>query len=212
MVASRLGENLYRRLGFESQNTVAISVYERSEQPPPLPVSPTSRFPDQTLHKAAVKLDEECIGINRGSLLNSIYKRDKLCAVLTVKDQVVAAAWGRLSNPVKNGIEELHIGPVVAKSPEYATSVVAELLRMELWKGHCPSKENENCRFSTVLVVEKGNTKRGKEVFEALGYVKGADLPYMAKRITSYPRTSLPTLDVAGASSQYYAMAGWDIC
>lgn len=211
-MASRLGVNLYKRLGFESQNSIAISVYERNEQPPPKPCSLTPRFPDHTLHKAAIKLDEESIGINRSSLLNCIYKRDRLCAVLTLNKQVVAAAWGRLSNPVKNGMEELHVGPVVAKSPDFAESVVAELLRMEYRKGQCPDDENESCRFSTVLVVEKGGVLRSRHVFEALGYVKGADLPYMAKRITSHSCTGLSTLDLTGATSQYYAMAGWDIC
>lgn len=211
MIASSLGANLYPRLGFIPRTDITVFIYERPSLPTPPPSSLRPVLPDHADHTAAIKLDEQATGLNRASYLNALFKQDNLCAVVKIDAQVVAAAWARLSTLLPNEtVAEIFIGPVVAKSPDFAVSVTAELLRLEYQRRVGSDKTADN-RRSTVLVLDKDAVENRGRVFESLGYVKRAQLPFMTKQVRSESNCGALTVDLDGANSQYYATSAYDM-
>lgn len=98
----------------------------------------------------------------------------------------------------------------MAKSPDFAISVTAALLRMEYQRRVGEAAMGYN-RRSTVLVLDKDARESRRRVFESLGYVKRAQLPYMTKQVRSGSTCGASTTDLDGANSQYFATAAWDM-
>lgn len=209
LIASKSGEGVYRRLGFEKVDNIKVSLYERPALPPPGRSTSRPSIPNEREHEDAVKLDQESHGVHRGPLLKALFEKDHRCAILKSDSSVVSSAWARYYAPsTKTKERELHIGPVVAKSPDFAVSVVAELLRID----HAASPgARDNSAPALVLAVQRGNSEASKLAFEALGFTEMAELPYMRKVLV--PRADCPPLhlDLLTANEDYYAMTWWDI-
>lgn len=209
LLASKLGEGVYRRLGFTDVDNVKVSFYQRPALPPPSRASSTPSFPNEQEHEDAIRLEQEAGGVFRGPLLNALFKKDRTCAILKSKSSVVAVAWGRYLGPTPTtNVPTLHIGPVVAPSPDFAISVIAELLRMD---HAANADERDTCLPASALVVYRENNEASKLAFESLGFVEAAPVPYMQKSVVLDAKASPSSVDLAIGNEQYFAATWWDI-
>lgn len=210
LIAAKLGEGVYRRLGFEDVQNVSIFWYDRPPLPAPSKSALSPSLPkDQNEHEDAIDLEKEAGGIYRGKLLKAVFEKDRMCAMLECEDSVVAAAWGRYKALVPStNLPTLHIGPVVAKSPEFATSVIAEVLRMDQAK-HAGTRDS--CIRTTALVVRIGDNDASERAFESLGFVKKERTPFLQKGLVPEADPLPSSVDLAVANEQCYAITWWDI-
>lgn len=208
LLASKLGEGVYRRLGFVDVDNLKFSFYQRPALPPPSRASSTPSLPNEQEHEDAIKLEQEAGGVYRGPLLNAIFEKDRRCAILKSESSVVAAAWGRYMAPTPTtNVPTLQIGPVVAKSPDFATSVIAELLRMD----HAANADSrDTCIPAAALVVRRGKSEASRVAFKSLGFVEVAPVPYLQKSVVPDAEASRSSLDIAVGNEQYYAVTWWD--
>lgn len=208
LIASKSGEGVYRRLGFEQVDSIKVALYERPALPPPDRSTSNPSIPNQHEHDNAIKLDQESHGMYRGPLLKALFEKDHRCAILKCDSSVVASAWARYyALSTKTEEPELHIGPVIAKSPDFAVSVVAELLRID---HAANANERDTSAHALVLAVQRGNSEASKLVFEALGFAKKAELPFMQKVLVPEADCTPLDLDLLTANETYYALTFYD--
>ena len=209
LLASKLGEGVYRRLGFKDVRNVAVALYRRTSLPPPNFSTTVAGRPTAQEHDDAIRLEGEIGGSSRKELLRKTFEKDNLCAVAKTDSSVAAAAWGRYTAPTPSTNKiTLHVGPVVAKTPDLAMSVVAELLRMARADDACASNLLPQ---ASALVVRIGDSKASEQVFESLGFEKAVDVPYLQKGIHDGADPSPRDVDLACATDQCYATMWWDI-
>lgn len=216
LLATPVGLSMYGRLGFLAVDSIVATEYERPAIPlPDIPqddavVVSAANLSWEPDFVKALQLDYECTGLRRSALLKAIFERDRICAVVKVDSEVTAAAWGRRTAPL--GPENqpyLFIGPVIAKFPRDAIRVTAEVLRME--RRSRKSANRDLCLRATVISLFKDKREASRRAFETLGFQKEYDMAYMVKRIRDNDSDAKSSLDLTKASSDYYALAGWDL-
>lgn len=209
LIASKLGESVYRRLGFKDVPNITISYYKRPALPAPSHSRLRPRVPSEKEHEEAIRLEEQVGGAYRGELLNALFKKDRLCVVLKSGGSLMAAAWARYMDcQLSTNLPSLHIGPVVAKTSAFAESVISEVLRIH----QAASTLGQNrCMESTALVVRVGENHAAEGCFESLGFEKLCGAPYLQKGLTAEADPSPSFVDIATANEQYFATTWWDI-
>lgn len=209
LLASPLGEGVYRRVGFTNVKDIGVSYRQRLAQPPPTTTTTTAWIPTALEHEDAILLEEEIGGSFRGEFLRMLFEKDHLCAVAKTGSNIAAVAWGRYKGQTPStGEVNLHVGPVVARTPDLAKSVVAEILRMDAasHSGHSAS-----CSRATVLSMRIRGNETGQRMFQSLGFEKVFDPPYMQKAVADESNSSPSGVDLACADADYYATTWWDM-
>lgn len=211
LLASPLGVPLYKRLDFSVIPSIVVTEYDRPGME--LPERPEHRAypPNKQDLTAASELYYKCSGMRRDGLLQAIYKRDGICAVLKRNSDMVAAAWGRRTAPLgKEKVRYVFIGPVVACSADLAVIVTAEVLRMEM-ESRTGCERGEMPLKATVLGLSKDGNEGSRLALEGVGFVRNYDLPYMRRCLGDCGEDSGDVVDFMGAGPGYFAVAGWDL-
>lgn len=209
LLPSAYGEPLYRTLGFVDLDSTSFSVYIRDNSSLPLTSSALRPVLVSTKqHQRAIAFYEACTNAGRSEVLTTIYEKYKKCVIIEEDDKVIAAAWARHTAhyhvPDKQG---LFIGPVVARSGDYAIAAISHLLNL-----HDQSFKESNlgpASGSIALTSTIRGDTSSSSVFEALGFSKIHEGPVMILHPDSGPNEEKP-IDIQISTNQYMALIYWD--